>query len=247
MLFLEPLHHPGAARKPRCPSRPGPAWPWEFPSGTGWLNKGVRQQGLVSKAVSTDKYLEGPRRRAGEQTGWALGLHRDHRKPGSFCGCHMSLRILHPQRKQLKSPTFPVLRKHRSVRNTPAPTTTKPLSRAVFPQLGGGDQTDNGHFLVVLLALHLSLPTFSVFLWGITPTRPSTLSSVPTCWHSRTQLVLVCLFLCSLLSVLKSLFFLIAEVTHVHRYKKVKYFRNACPLKPCHSTPQNPAQAFLLT
>lgn len=32
--------------------------PREFPGGTGWLNKGLKQEGPINKAVSTDRYLQ---------------------------------------------------------------------------------------------------------------------------------------------------------------------------------------------
>lgn len=55
-----------------------------------------------------------------------------------------------------------------------------------------------------------------------------------------------CLLILMESSKCSDVFFLITKVTHVHRYRKVKYYRNACSLKTCHSTPQNPAQTLLL-
>lgn len=151
VLFSEPLPHPAGGR-PRCPCPPGPARPWQFPSGTGWWNKGLRQEGLCQQSHQHRQTFGRPKEAGGEQRG-----------PRPYQPARSA-----PTRKQLSAPTFPVSckqRPSRPPRNTPTPGTTKPSGPA-GSWLGGHDQKDNGHLLVLLLDLHPSIPTPSVLLWG---------------------------------------------------------------------------------
>lgn len=92
------------------------------------------------------------------------------------CGRHISLHILPPQRNQLGSPTFPVPC-NTSPLPAPARPATKPLGQAAFSQPGSRDQRDNCRLPAVLWALHSSLPTPSIFLWGITLIQTHTFCS----------------------------------------------------------------------
>lgn len=70
LLFWGSPRTSSASGKPCCPSCPGPGGLWEGRRCAGLSNKGQRQKGLVSKAVSADKHLGGPGGKQGGRQGW---------------------------------------------------------------------------------------------------------------------------------------------------------------------------------
>lgn len=102
MLCLEPLQPPEQPRRPApSPSHalPGPAWPWELPGGSCWLNKGCSRKALSAK-LSAPTNIWKP-----EEAGRGA-CPTPPGGPGSFCALHIRLHILPPQGKPLSSPRF---------------------------------------------------------------------------------------------------------------------------------------------
>lgn len=149
VLFSEPLPHPAGGR-PRCPCPPGPARPWQFPSGTGWWNKGLRQEGLCQQSHQHRQIFGRPRRREGSRGG--LG--------------RISLRALPPQGNSSVHPHFLYLVNSGPPAPQETPLHQAPPNHPALPAPGWGDM------------IRKTMATFRCFCWTcIHPSPPPQFSS----------------------------------------------------------------------
>lgn len=142
--------------------------PREFPGGTGWLNKGLKQEGPINKAVSTDRYLQAQGALQGG-TQRVLTATKPTGGPSSFCGHCISLCILPPQRKRLSPPTFPVPCKHQPLlqENALHALPSNPWAQLFSPSWVDVQKCKGLLLLVAPLTQCPSTPTSPVSLWGV--------------------------------------------------------------------------------
>lgn len=146
------------------PPRPSPAL--GIPRRHRLVNKGLRQKGLVSKAISTDKYLGGWWRRARETPRHPLGGPVSSVGTLSVCACcpHQETGSAPPHFLRLVNANPLSL-----ARKLPHTCHHQTAGPGCLLLRGGLDHIDNGRLLVAPLILHLSLSTPLVFLWGLAP------------------------------------------------------------------------------